>query len=55
MNYGKIQFNSSAVKSLTVDEFKKLYESKLGKETESVYYKITGFTKKRKPKKSLED
>jgi len=45
---GKTTYNKDAICEMSISEFKKRYNSILGANCESTYYKVTG---KKKPKK----
>lgn len=45
---GKTEFNVSAIKRLSLREFKKAYKDKFGDSVEDVYYRITGKKKTKK-------
>ena len=45
------QFNVGAIKKMSLSRFKELYKVRLGENTESVYFEITGKVKKEKPQK----
>ena len=47
--------NVRSIKKISLSKFKEQFEVRIGENTESVYYEITGKVKKEKPKKKKKE